>query len=130
MEEHARAVRRKRSGQYQEVRRLVGFCLLARADLFRSIGLFDEGYSIGNFEDDDLSMRAVLGGWRLRIARDVFVHHFGSRTFIGNKIDYREAMERNKAYFVEKWRGVVKEERPVVGAAVTPLGAGAGAPPG
>jgi hypothetical protein len=33
------------------------------------------------------------------------VHHFGSRTFIGNRINYRESLEKNKAYFLEKWRG-------------------------
>ena len=66
--------------------------------------------SIGNFEDDDFSMRCVLAGWRLRIADDVFIHHFGSRTFAANKIDYREAMERNRAYFLEKWRGVIGQQ--------------------
>ncbi|MFN0152027.1 MAG: glycosyltransferase [bacterium] len=112
MAAHARRVRRKNAGRSDEVRRLVGFCLLARAEVFRSAGLFDEGYSIGNFEDDDFSLRAVLAGWRLRIARDAFIHHFGSRTFVGNKVDYRETLDRNKAYFLEKWRGVAAVEMP------------------
>ncbi len=107
MAEHAHRTSRERIGESEETRRLVGFCLLARAEVFRAIGLFDEGFAVGNFEDDDLSMRAVLGGWRLVIAKDVFVHHFGSRTFVGNRINYRDALDRNKAYFVEKWRGVV-----------------------
>jgi GT2 family glycosyltransferase/tetratricopeptide (TPR) repeat protein len=110
MEEHARSVRTRSRGRSREVRRLVGFCLLARAEVFRTVGLFDEGYSLGNFEDDDFSMRCVLAGWRLRIAGDVFIHHFGSRTFAGNKIDYRAAMEKNRAYFLEKWRGVVTQQ--------------------
>jgi GT2 family glycosyltransferase len=113
MEAHARSVRARSGGRSREVRRLVGFCLLARAEVFRTVGLFDEGYSLGNFEDDDFSMRCVLAGWRLRIADDVFIHHFGSRTFAGNKIDYRAAMEKNRAYFLEKWRGAVAEQ-PVI----------------
>lgn len=121
MEAHAKRVRRKNSGRSEEVRRLVGFCLLVRADVFRSAGLFDEGYTIGNFEDDDFCVRAVLAGWKLRIARDVFIHHYGSRTFVGNKVDYRESMERNKAYFLEKWRGLASEE-------AAPSGASAHAP--
>jgi GT2 family glycosyltransferase len=105
MAAHARRVASEREGEATETRRLVGFCLLARAEVFRSVGVFDEGFGVGNFEDDDFSMRAVLGGWKLVIARDVFVHHFGSRTFAGNRIDYRAALERNKAYFIEKWQG-------------------------
>lgn len=107
MEDHARRTARERRGQFEETRRLVGFCLLARAELFHQIGLFDERFGLGNFEDDDLCVRAVLAGWRLVIAKDVFIHHFGSRTFLGNRINYREALDRNKAYFLEKWRGVV-----------------------
>ncbi len=107
MEEHARRTARERRGQSEEARRLVGFCLLARAQVFREVGLFDERFALGNFEDDDLCVRAALAGWRLVIAKDVFVHHYGSRTFLGNRINYREALERNKAYFLEKWRGVV-----------------------
>lgn len=128
MEEHARRTARERRGQSEEARRLVGFCLLARAQVFREVGLFDEKFALGNFEDDDLCVRAVLAGWRLVIAKDVFVHHYGSRTFLGNRINYREALERNKAYFLEKWHGVVAAgaagtQSETRGAEAQPLGA-------
>jgi GT2 family glycosyltransferase len=62
MVEHAVRTRRTQAGRAEEARRLVGFCLLARADVFQAIGLFDEGFGMGNFEDDDLCIRAALGG--------------------------------------------------------------------
>jgi tetratricopeptide (TPR) repeat protein len=37
------------------------------------------------------------------VAQDVFVHHFGSRTFVGNGIDLRGHLEENKRLFEEKW---------------------------
>ena len=37
----------------------------------------DGGYG---FSDDDLSTRFILAGYRLLVANDVFIHHFGSVT--------------------------------------------------
>jgi len=92
------------AGQTLEVGRAVGFCLLARREVITRIGGLDEGYGSGNFEDDDFCIRARLAGFRIRIARDAFIHHTGSQTFKDAKIDYRQAMLRNWEYFRTKWR--------------------------
>jgi tetratricopeptide (TPR) repeat protein len=39
------------------------------------------------------------------IAGDVFIHHYGSRTFIGNRIDYGSSLSGNRRIFIEKWSG-------------------------
>lgn len=83
--------------------RVVGFCMLMRASLLDRIGALDESFGTGNFEDDDLCLRAELAGQRNLIAADVFIHHYGSRTFIGNGIDHRVMMTRNRGRFAEKW---------------------------
>lgn len=85
------------------VRRVVGFCMLFNRDLIEKVGLLDEQFGSGNFEDDDLCLRAALEGYKNVIAGDVFIHHFGSQSFKGNKINYDEALSRNKKLFVEKW---------------------------
>lgn len=103
MVRYAEEVSRLNRGARQETDRLVGFCLLMKRGLLEKIGAFDERFAAGNFEDDDLCLRARLAGYRLVIALDVFVHHFGSRTFIGNKIDYASSMENSKKLFFEKW---------------------------
>jgi tetratricopeptide (TPR) repeat protein len=36
----------------------------------------------------------------------VFIHHYGSRSFIGNKIDYSSALSGNKRIFSNKWSGI------------------------
>ena len=91
-------------GQDAEVGRAVGFCLLARRSVIECIGGLDERFGSGNFEDDDFCIRARLAGWRIRIAKDSFVHHTGSQTFKGAKIDYRAAMLRNWDLFRAKWQ--------------------------
>src|SRR4029077_2666143 len=60
-------------------------------------------FGLGCFEDDDYCRRALGAGFRAVIARDSFVHHFGSRTFIGSKIDYAGLMNKNQQLFEEKW---------------------------
>ena len=89
-------------------RRVVGFCMLFRRSLVDQIGMLDEQFGSGNFEDDDFCLRAALAGYRNLIAADIFIHHVGSASFDANRIDYRAAMLRNHALFHEKW------SRPVV----------------
>jgi GT2 family glycosyltransferase/Flp pilus assembly protein TadD len=91
------------SGQIEPIMRVVGFCLLARREVIDRIGGLDERFGSGNFEDDDLCIRAARVGYEASVARDVFIHHAGSQTFKGAKIDYRQAMERNWGLFKAKW---------------------------
>jgi len=91
------------AGQSAEAARLVGFCLLLRRAVVEKIGGLDERFGNGNFEDDDLCLRAGLAGFKLRIALDAFVHHTGGQTFKGARMDYRASMERNWELFKTKW---------------------------
>ncbi len=87
----------------QDIGRVVGFCLLARRSVIERIGGLDEQFGSGNFEDDDFCLRAGFAGFRICIAQDAFIHHTGSQTFKGAKIDYRESMLRNWKLFKAKW---------------------------
>jgi GT2 family glycosyltransferase/predicted Zn-dependent protease len=91
------------AGQTLAVRRLTGFCLLVRREVLDRIGSFDERFGMGFFEDDDLCVRAREAGFRLLIAQDVFIHHFGNRTFQGMGFDTRQRLEENFERFRNKW---------------------------
>ncbi len=93
----------RHDGIREEDDRLVGFCLLIRRDVIERIGLLDERFGIGCFEDDDYCRRALLAGFRLVIARDAFVHHVGSQTFRASGTDYAALMRRNEDLFRKKW---------------------------
>lgn len=96
----------RRRHRYQRVfsPRVVGFCMLSRASLYDAIGRLDETFGTGNYEDDDLCLRAELAGYRNVIAADVFIHHHGSRSFTGNAVDHQTTMTHNRARFAEKWQ--------------------------
>jgi GT2 family glycosyltransferase len=85
--------------------RLVGFCLLIRREVVERIGVLDEQFGLGTFEDDDYCLRAKQAGFRAVIAYDSFVHHFGGQTFLGLGVDYEALLKNNQKLFEAKWPG-------------------------
>jgi GT2 family glycosyltransferase len=103
LNDFARAFARQRRGRAFAVDRVIGFCMLIRREVVARVGGLDERFGSGNFEDDDYCLRTRLAGYRIVVADDCFVHHYGGRTFAGNRIDYRSSMDRNLAIFRQKW---------------------------
>lgn len=99
----AASFRQRNRYRMVENRRIVGFCMLFSKQLADEVGLLDETFGSGNFEDDDYCLRAELAGYRNYIAGDVFIHHYGSQTFIGNTLAYGQAMQHNMALYRQKW---------------------------
>ncbi len=109
MHAFAREYTEKNAGKIIEILRPLGFCLLIKRHVLDIIGVLDEGYGIGNYEDDDLCLRSRIAGFRNVITYDVFIHHYGSMTFKGNSIDYDTILQNNRKRFIDKWKGVVEE---------------------
>jgi glycosyltransferase involved in cell wall biosynthesis len=97
------ARRKEFAGRVLANSRLTSFCLLARRDVLERIGNWDERFHPGFFVDDDLSVRAREAGFRLVVALDVYVHHFGHRTHHGMGTDSRKQLLDNFERFKEKW---------------------------
>ena len=83
----------------------------------QSVGLFDEEFFPGGFEDDDYCLRARALGYKIYLARDVFIHHWGSASFGQLHYEYfsRHA-QRNRGYLERKHNIVWKtrHEKPFV----------------
>ena len=99
----ARRWRDEHRGQWFTVPKLSGFCLLMKRAVYDKIGGLDERFGMGFFDDDDLAERARRAGFELAVAHDLFVHHFGSRTFAGNGIDAERLLDENAERFAAKW---------------------------
>ncbi len=103
MHRFASTWRAERRGRWFVAPKLSGFCVLMKRAAFEAVGGLDERFSLGLFDDDDLSLRMNQAGFKLVVAMDLFVHHAGSRTFAGEAIDTAALLEKNRALFEAKW---------------------------
>ena len=99
----AEANKKKNEGQSYPYHRLVFFCVAIKREVIDKIGLLDEIYTPGNCEDDDFCMRAIEAGFKLGIAKDCYIHHFGSVTHKAMDLNYRELIAKNQKIFNDKW---------------------------
>jgi GT2 family glycosyltransferase len=83
--------------------RLAAIAMLVKRKVFERVGLFEEDFSPGNYEDDDLCIRALLAGFDVVIAQDVFIHHYGSRTWKASNSTFESILDKNKQLFQLKW---------------------------
>lgn len=84
--------------------RVAFFFTLIKKELVDKIGGLDERFNPGNYEDDDFCLRTHLAGYKIAIAKDVFIHHYGSKSFNNDGLEYYAALlKKNEGKFVEKW---------------------------
>jgi GT2 family glycosyltransferase/Tfp pilus assembly protein PilF len=107
----------KNRHSHVDVDKVVGVCMVLRRAMLEDVGLFDTRFGIGNYEDDDICLRARLGGYRVVWAKDVFVHHKGSVTFRSIGMDYGKIIEENRQKYISKWAPVAAEFAPQGGVA-------------
>jgi GT2 family glycosyltransferase/glycosyltransferase involved in cell wall biosynthesis len=104
MEEFAQARAREYAGRSFDIPMLAMYCVAMRKSTIDEIGLLDEQFGIGMFEDDDFSLRVRQAGYRIVCAEDVFVHHWGRASFDQiDKTAYYQLFDENRAKFEAKW---------------------------
>jgi GT2 family glycosyltransferase/glycosyltransferase involved in cell wall biosynthesis len=104
MEEFAAAYTRDHEGVVWDIPMLALYCAAMRRELLDRIGLLDERFGIGMFEDDDFSRRVRAAGGRVVCAEDVFIHHWGRASFGAmDEEKYRQLFDENRCKFEEKW---------------------------
>ncbi len=83
--------------------RLTGFALLISREAVNTVAIdgkvFDELFSPGYFEDDDLGIRLARAGFEQYICQNSFIYHNGGGGFEG----HNDAMETSREKFREKW---------------------------
>jgi len=78
----ARTISATGTAFYPELPTAVGYCMAISRRAIRELGLFDEKtFGIGYGEENDFSMRVQQAGMRNVLCDDVYVLHFGGRSF-------------------------------------------------
>ena len=81
--------------------------MFIKKSIFDDIGYLDESLWPCCGEDLDFCFRAKEAGYRIGIARDVYVHHEMSQTFKAMQdaglTDYNEVVDQNNKHLAKKW---------------------------
>lgn len=91
------------SKKYELRDKLIGFCLLIKREVINKVGLLDEQFFPGNFEDDDYCIRILEANYKLILSKDTFIHHFGNISFKNSDLDYKKIFRKNREKFNQKW---------------------------
>lgn len=86
-----------------ETEMLAFFCVAMRRDVLDRVGMLDEVFGLGFYEDDDYCMRARHAGYRLICAEDVFVYHRGGGSFGQLARGTRKIMKENRKKLEAKY---------------------------
>ncbi len=89
------------AGQFVEVGLATGHCCLFKRELIDTIGVWDEEFSPGYFDDAEYSVRAIRAGYRAVSARAACVYHHEHASFKKNT-RREEIFSRNRALFEQK----------------------------
>ena len=83
---------------------LVFFCVMISKNIIEDIGLLDEQFFPGSFEDNDYCLRVLQAGYTMHIIRGCFIHHFGSGSFSKLEMPKRlDIANTNRVKFEQKW---------------------------
>jgi GT2 family glycosyltransferase len=81
------------------------FCaaVMPRATV-EKVGLFDENFLVGGYEDTDYAYRMRKLGLKYGVTGASFIHHFGSQTLGEFKRRGDKHAAHNRDYFISKWK--------------------------
>ena len=91
-----------REKQY-DINVLAFFCVAIKREVIETVGLLDEIFGIGMFEDDDYCIRTKNAGYKLICADDVFIHHHLGASFNKNPEWKEKLFKKNKAIFEKRY---------------------------
>lgn len=94
---------------YEERMYLIGFAMLIKREAVNKVGMLDEQFTPGNFEDTDYGVRLIKAGYRNRVCKNSFIFHWGGQSFGKKQERYVTLIQKNKKIFEEKWKRKFQE---------------------
>jgi GT2 family glycosyltransferase len=83
--------------------RVIGACMTFRKSVIELIGGNDYWFGVGNYDDDDWSIRIRISGHKLALTGSSFVYHLGGMTYKKDRSIYNAVLAANNLKFVRKW---------------------------
>lgn len=92
---------------YPDACTVLGYCLLIRQTVIDKIGVFDEAFDPGYYEECDYHYRAQLAGFRAVVCDNLYIYHKGQASFKEQKI---AILNKNRVVFHERWNYLYRPE--------------------
>jgi GT2 family glycosyltransferase len=80
-----------------------GAAMFFKREVYERVGEIDTRFVY--FEDDDYCLRADRAGFKLAVAKGVWLYHHGEKTYTGMGQDTNQLMVDSRKKFREKWAG-------------------------
>ena len=109
IQKFAKEVLLKKAGNWISVSRIIGFCMLIKREVLFKVGVLDEMFGPGGYEDYDYSMRVKHENYDIVIAMDTFIFHIGGKGYSSNNMDYMNLRSKNIELLIDKWTRNVLE---------------------
>ncbi len=93
----------KKAGNWISVSRVIGFCMLIKREVLFKVGVLDEMFGPGGYEDYDYCMRVKHENFDIVIALDTFIFHIGGKGYSSNNMDYMNLRSKNIELLIDKW---------------------------
>jgi GT2 family glycosyltransferase len=101
-QQYAEEITAGKQGQYTETAAVIGFCYLVKKDVIDKIGMWDERFSPGYFEDTEYCIRAREAGYKCVFAKGAFVYHFEHASFKSREFNILFKQSEEKFYSLYK----------------------------
>jgi GT2 family glycosyltransferase len=99
----------KNAGFWFSVSRIIGFCVLIKREVLFNVGVLDEMFGPGGYEDFDYCIRVKQAGYNIVIAGDTFIYHVGGKGYSANNMNYNVLRAKNIELLIDKWTKNVLE---------------------
>lgn len=84
---------------------VTGFCSLIKRSMIEKIGLMDERFYPGGYDDCDYDRRVHEAGGTISIRRDCYLHHWGGGSFSKLEMNSRVGISfANMIRYEQKWK--------------------------
>jgi len=89
--------------KWDERMKLSTYAGIYRSEIMKTLGGFDEDFNPGCYDDDAICFSIRRMGYKVILAKDTFVHHYGAKTF-NEEYDKDKTLQiRNKLIFMSKF---------------------------
>ena len=124
LDEAAKEFSKENEGLYRDVNWTV-VSMFIKKSIFDDIGYLDESLWPCCGEDIDFCFRAREAGYRIGIARDVYVHHGVSQTFKAMQeaglTNFLEVVDQNNKHLAKRWAGWMDKQSIIEGEIQYPM---------